>query len=151
MADIEEDAMDRPVRSIIGSQVPVTATGELTVAQAARLMKERRIGALLVLDDGRLAGIFTERDALFRVVAEGRDPAQTRLAEVMTTNPRTITPDRPFGHALHLMHEGGFRHVPVVDHDRPVGVVSARDALGPELEAFVAELDAREHIGEVMR
>jgi CBS domain-containing protein len=149
---VEEDAMpQRPIRSIIGNQVPVTATGELTVEQAARLMKEKRIGALLVLDEGRLTGIFTERDALFRVVAEGRDPAKTRLSEVMTANPRTITPDQPFGHALHLMHEGGFRHVPVVDHDRPLGVVSARDALGPELEQFVSELDTREHIGEVMR
>jgi len=141
----------RPVRSIIGNQIPVTATSELSVAQAARLMKEKRIGALLVLDGARLAGIFTERDALFRVIAEGRDPEKTRLAEVMTANPRTITADRPFGHALHLMHEGGFRHVPVVDQDRPVGVVSARDALGPELEEFVSDLDRRERIGEVMR
>jgi CBS domain-containing protein len=141
----------RPVRSIIGNQIPVTATSELTVAQAARLMKEKRIGALLVLDGVRLAGIFTERDALFRVIAEGRDPEKTRLAEVMTANPRTITADRPFGHALHLMHEGGFRHVPVVDQDRPLGVVSARDALGPELEEFVSDLDRRERIGEVMR
>jgi CBS domain-containing protein len=141
----------RPVRSIIGNQIPVTATGELTVAQAARLMKEKRIGALLVLDGARLAGIFTERDALFRVIAEGRDPEKTRLAEVMTANPRTITADRPFGHALHLMHEGGFRHVPVVDQDRPLGVVSARDALGPELEEFISDLDRRERIGEVMR
>jgi CBS domain-containing protein len=141
----------RPVRSIIGNQIPVTATSELTVAQAARLMKEKRIGALLVLDGARLAGIFTERDALFRVIAEGRDPEKTRLAEVMTANPRTITADRPFGHALHLMHEGGFRHVPVVDQDRPLGVVSARDALGPELEEFVSDLDRRERIGEVMR
>ena len=141
----------RPVRSIIGNQIPVTATSELSVAHAARLMKEKRIGALLVLDGARLAGIFTERDALFRVIAEGRDPEKTRLAEVMTANPRTITADRPFGHALHLMHEGGFRHVPVVDQDRPVGVVSARDALGPELEEFVSDLDRRERIGEVMR
>ena len=81
----------RPVRSIIGNQIPITASGELTVEQAARLMKEKRIGALLVLENGRLAGIFTERDALFRVVAEGRDPAKTRLSEVMTANPRTIS------------------------------------------------------------
>ena len=141
----------RPVRSIIGNQDPVTASAEFTVEQAARLMKERRVGALLVVANGRLAGIFTERDALFRVIAEGRDAASTRLGEVMTANPRTITPDRPFGHALHLMHEGGFRHVPVVEGDRPIGVVSARDALGPELEAFVADLDARQRIIEVMR
>src|SRR5262245_19984201 len=112
--------MERPVRSIIEEQKPVTAGPEMTVSAAARLMKERRIGALLVVQEGRLTGIFTERDALFRVVAEGRDPAGTRIAEVMTANPRTIAPDRPFGHALHLMYEGGFRHVPVVENGRPL-------------------------------
>jgi len=140
----------RPVRSILASKTPVTANGEMSVAQAARLMKDRRVGAVLVMHEGRLAGIFTERDALFRVIAEGRDPANTHLQDVMTANPRTITPDRPFGHALHMMHEGGFRHVPVVDGGAPLGVVSARDALGPELEAFLGELDKREHIFEVL-
>jgi CBS domain-containing protein len=140
----------RPIRSIIGRHTPVTAPKDTTVAEAARLMKEQRVGALLVLDGERLTGIFTERDALFRVVAEGRDPGATRLRDVMTLNPRTIAPDRPFGHALHMMHEGGFRHVPVVDAGRPVGVVSARDALGPELEQFVDELDDRSHITEIL-
>ena|SRR5207237_7804419 len=140
----------RPIRSLIASQNPVIAEADMTIAEAARRMKDRRVGALLVLREGRLAGIFTERDALFRVIAEGRDPAKTRLAEVMSANPRTIAPDRPFGHALHLMHEGGFRHVPVVEEGKPLGVVSARDALGPELEAFVSELDERERIFEVL-
>src|SRR5688572_21333942 len=142
--------MERPVRSIIEDQKPVTATAGISVAAAARLMKEHRIGALLVIEGGRLAGIFTERDALFRVVAEGRDPARTRVGEVMTANPRTIAPDRPFGHALHLMYEGGFRHVPVVEGDRPLGVVSARDALGPDLREFIADLDKRTHISEIL-
>ncbi len=104
--------MERPVRAIIEDQRPVTAAADMTVASASRLMKQRRVGAILVLDKGRLAGIFTERDALFRVIAEGRSPDATTLAEVMTPNPRTIAPDRPFGHALHLMYEGEFRHVP---------------------------------------
>jgi CBS domain-containing protein len=142
--------MDRPVSSIIEDQKPVTASAEITVAAAARLMKEQRIGAILVTRKGRLAGIFTERDALFRVIAEGRDPDKTRVSEVMTANPRTISPDRPFGHALHLMYEGGFRHVPVVDGGRPLGVVSARDALGPDLRQFIADLDQRTHIGEIL-
>jgi CBS domain-containing protein len=141
---------ERPIRSLITNQRPVTAAGETTVADAAYLMKERRVGAVLVMNDGRLAGIFTERDALFRVIAEGRDPAATRLTDVMSANPRTIGPDRPFGHALHMMHEGGFRHVPVVENGRPLGMVSARDALGPELEAFVSELDSRERLFELM-
>jgi CBS domain-containing protein len=141
---------DRPIRVIIEDQHPVTAAADITVAAAARLMKEHHIGAILVVRDGRLAGIFTERDALFRVIAEGRDPAATRVAEVMTANPRTIAPDRPFGHALHLMYEGGFRHVPVVDNGRPLGVVSSRDALGPDLQQFVRDLETRNHIGEIL-
>ena len=141
---------DRPIRSIIEDQRPVTANSDITVLAAAQLMKRHRIGAILIVDHDRLAGIFTERDALFRVIAEGRDPKATRVAEVMTTNPRTITADRPFGHALHMMHEGGFRHVPVVDADRALGVVSARDALGPELEQFVSDLETRNHIVEIL-
>ncbi len=140
----------RAIRAIIGDQNPVTTSSDITVAAAARLMKQNRIGALLVVDGGRLAGIFTERDALFRVVAEGRDPAATRISEVMTRNPRTIEPDRPFGHALHLMYEGGFRHVPVVEDTRPIGMVSTRDALGPDLQQFIADLDTRTHIGEIL-
>jgi CBS domain-containing protein len=142
--------MDRPVRSIIEDQPPVTATADMTVAAASRLMKHKRVGAILVVEDGRLAGIFTERDALFRVIAEGRSPEMTTLAEVMTENPRTIAPDRPFGHALHLMYEGEFRHVPVVENGRPLGMVSARDALGPDLKQFISELDKRAHIGEIL-
>ena len=140
----------RAIRTIIGEQRPVTAGSDITVAEAAHLMKLNRIGAMLIVDDGRLAGIFTERDALFRVIAEGRDPAATRVAEVMTSNPRTIAPDRPFGHALHLMYEGEFRHVPVVENGRPLGMVSARDALGPDLEQFIADLGTRAHIGEIL-
>ena len=142
--------MDRPVRSMIALQPPVVASPDLTVAAASRLMRHKRVGALLVVDEGRLAGIFTERDALFRVIAEGRSPESTRLAEVMTPNPRTIAPDRPFGHALHLMHEGEFRHVPVVENGRPLGMVSARDALGPELAAFGVEMLHREDIARIL-
>jgi CBS domain-containing protein len=142
--------MDRPVRRIIEDQQPVTATAEMTVAAASRLMKQKCIGAILVVDNGRLAGIFTERDALFRVIAEGRAPELTTLAEVMTVNPRTIAPDRPFGHALHLLYEGEFRHVPVVENGRPLGMVSARDALGPDLQQFISDLDTRSHIGEIL-
>src|SRR5260370_7627323 len=141
----------RAIRAIIGDQNPVTTSCDITVAAAALLMKQNRIGALLVVDGGRLAGIFTERDALFRVVAEGRDPSATRISEVMTRNPRTIEADRPFGHALHLMYEGGFRHVPVVEDTRPIGMVSARDALRPDLQQFIPDLPTRTHIPEIPR
>ena len=140
----------RPIREIIANQRILTSPAKTTVSEAAQLMKQSKVGAVMVVEDGRLVGVFTERDALFRVIAEGRDAQTTRLAEVMTPNPQTINPDKPFGHALHLMYEGGFRHVPVVEAGQPIGMVSARDALGPELEEFVSELRRREHIGEIL-
>ena len=140
----------RSIREIIEHQEIVSAPEDMTVADAARLMRERKVGAILILRDGRLTGIFTERDALFRVVAESRDAGRTQLAEIMTRDPRTIHPDRPFPDALHLMHGGGFRHVPVVEDERPVGMISARDALGPELEDFVYELLRQDQAHDVL-
>ena len=141
----------RPVRSLIARQKILTAAADMTVAEAARLMKKKTVGAVMVVrGDGRLAGIFTERDALFRVLAEGRDPKSTRLADVMTSHPQTIAPDKPFGHALLMMYDGGFRHVPVVENGKPIGMVSARDALGPELEEFESEMQRRTRIGEIL-
>ena len=141
---------NRPVREIIADQHPVVANAEISVSAAARLMQQHHVGAVLITEGELLVGIFTERDALFRVIAAGRDPSATRVADVMTRDPRTISPDRPFGHALHLMHEGEFRHVPVVENGRPLGMVSARDALGPDLKEFISELDTRAHIGEIL-
>ena len=121
----------------------------MTVAEAARLMKKHRIGALMVTDEGELVGIFTERDALYNVVGEGLDAKVIRLSAVMTRNPRTIGPDQPFVDALHLMHASGFRHVPVIENGVPIGMVSARDALGPELEDFIYELLRQERINDI--
>lgn len=141
----------RPIREIVENQKPVTAPGGISVAEAARRMKRHGIGAILVVKGGELKGIFTERDALLRVMAAGRDPEATKLSEVMTANPRTIGPDRPFGHALHLMYEGEFSHLPVVENGRTLGMVSAHDALGPDLQEFISDLDTRARIGEIMR
>jgi signal-transduction protein with cAMP-binding, CBS, and nucleotidyltransferase domain len=141
----------RPVRSIIARQKILTAAAEITVAEATRLMKKRTLGAVMIVDDhGQLLGIFTERDAVFRVLADGRDPKTTKLSEVMTAHPQTIAPDKPFGHALLMMYEGGFRHVPVVENGKPIGMVSARDALGPELQEFESEVQRRTRIGEIL-
>ena len=141
---------NRSVRDVIANRKPFTAPGRTTIASAAQVMKEHNVGALMVVERGRLTGIFTERDALFRVLAEGRDPATTHIADVMTTKPRTIDPDKAIGHALLMMYDGGFRHVPVVEDGKPLGMISARDALGPELQEFDSELVHREHIGEVL-
>jgi len=140
----------RTIRTIIKGQELLTARATITVSDAAKQMKQRDVGAMMVVEAGALAGIFTERDALFRVVADGRDGRTTMLADVMTRNPQTVGPDDSFTRALEMMHEGRFRHVPVVEDGRPVGMVSARDALGPELEAFVYELLRQEQVAEVL-
>jgi CBS domain-containing protein len=111
-------------------------------------MADAKVGAIMILEGKTLAGIFTERDALMRVLAAGLDPKSTQLETVMTANPLTARPDMPLGHALHIMYDGGFRHVPIVDNCEPLGMVSARDALGPELVAFEHELEQRDVIAE---
>ena len=140
----------RSIRRLIENRKLVTATEQTTVTEAAKLMKSAKVGAVLVVKKDHIAGIFTERDAISRVVAEGLDPAHTKLAHVMTHDPFTIEPDKPFAHALILMREHGFRHVPVVDQGRPVGVVSVRDALGVEIQELEADIRQREHIANIL-
>jgi CBS domain-containing protein len=139
----------RSIRTIIENRKTLTLGVKTTVSEAARLMTKNKVGVVLV-EDGRFVGIFTERDALFRVLAEGRDAQTTRIADVMTPDPLTIHPDKPFGHALHIMYENGFRHVPVVKEGKPLGIVSARDALSLELDEFESQLRSREHIAEIL-
>jgi CBS domain-containing protein len=135
-----------PIGSLIEPRRLVVASPDTTVSVAAALMLEGKVGAVLVVEDGRLAGIFTERDAVYRVMAAGRDPLTTLLKDVMTPDPLTVAPEETFGYALLLMHEKGFRHAPVVVDGRPIGVVSARHALDPDLEEFAAEAERRRHI-----
>jgi CBS domain-containing protein len=120
------------------------------VSEACALMKAGNVGAIAIVENGRLCGIFTERDVVYRVLADELEPHATRLEQVMTPTPQTITPDRPFGHALHLMYEGGFRHVPVVEGGKLIGMVSARDALGSDLVQFQSDVEEREHIAEIL-
>ncbi len=142
---------NRTLRQVITGQTLVTARRDTSVRAAAVAMAEQSVGAILVVDDsGRLIGLFTERDALNRVVARGLAPEQTPLAAVMTDKLQTATPDKTLGHALHLMFEGGFRHLPVVEDGRPVGMVSARNALGLEILQFEKELKERDHIAEIL-
>ena len=140
----------RSLRGIVAQRQLVTASPATTVEAAARLMRKHEVGALPVVEGERLVGIFTERDALFRVLAAARDPHTTRLSAVMTASPRTIHADKAMRDALMMMHEGGYRHVPVVDRDRLLGMVSARDALDPELDELGAEMLTREHLSQIL-
>jgi CBS domain-containing protein len=136
------------VRTLMDPRKLILVPGSMTVREAAKLMKTKRYGAVLVTEGDELLGIFTERDAIFRVIAVGLDPDATPLADVMTKDPTTITPDKTFGHAMLMMHEGGFRHVPVVEDGKLVGMVSSRNALDPELEEFVFEEHRRKRLLE---
>ncbi len=114
---------------IKGQRVLAVKTDD-SVLEAARLMTEHKIGAVPVLRDGELVGIFSERDLMTRVVAGARSPGQTRVAEVMTSNPRTIPPEETVDRCLFIMREFGFRHLPVVDGGKKLlGIVSLRDVL----------------------
>jgi CBS domain-containing protein len=100
-----------------------------TVLDAARFMMEHNIGALPVMRNGQLAGILSERDIMNRVVAVGRTPGTTAVAEVMTANPRAVSADETVEECLFIMKEFGFRHLPIVDGKELKGLVSLRDIL----------------------
>jgi len=133
------------VKEVMDRKKLVKASPATTVRKAAKLMTTRHVGAVLVVEDGKLLGIFTERDALNRVIAAGLDPDRTRVSEVMTANPRTIAPETLFGEALYIMWQQGFRHLPVIADGTPVGIVSSRSAMDPELEEFASETARRKH------
>jgi CBS domain-containing protein len=117
------------------------------VREAAKVMHGRNVGSVLIIEDGRLEGILTERDVVHRVVAAGRDPDGTLLGEVMTRDPDTVLPDTTALDALRRMHDGGYRHLPVVEKGRVVAVVSRRDFLGGEKAQLDDETAIWERIG----
>lgn len=104
-----------------------TVAPDATVAEVSALMAKRHIGAILVIEKGKLAGIFTERDALVRVLAKGKSATKTAVADVMTRNPDTIEPTESVQTALDLMATRGYRHLPVLEDGRLYGIISIRD------------------------
>jgi CBS domain-containing protein len=100
---------------------------DASITECVRLMTAAKIGALMVMDGGRLAGIFTERDALNRVLAGNLDPGHTRVSEVMTKDPYCIGPATTVGDAMQLITERRFRHLPIVANGKVLAVVSSGD------------------------
>jgi len=131
--------LSQPIGTLEDTGKIVSAPPQTSVAEAAALMFANHVTAVLVIEDGALAGIFTEHDIVTRVIAPGRDAAMVQLSEVMTPEPLTTAPETTLGHALVVMHERGIRHLPVLRDGKPVGMVCARDALDPELEDFISE------------
>ena len=134
----------RIVPDLVSNQTLASLPPSATVRDAARVMGERHIGAVLVAVDGRLQGIFTERDALVRVVAAGLDPDDTALGRVMTPNPDTVAPSDKALDALRRMTERGYRHLPVVDGAQMVGIVSIRDLYAAVNSELAEDLEQRE-------
>jgi len=107
---------------------PCKVSRETSLREAHRLLDERHTGALVVCDEERVVGIFTDRDVLYRTALEGPDP-DTPLAELMTREPTTLSPEAPLSEAVEAMTRGGLRHIPLVAGERFEGVISSRDVL----------------------
>ena len=119
----------KQIAELIEGQVLTVLDADDKVREAARRMSERNIGAAAVVDEGKLTGIFSERDLMTRVVAQGLNPDSTTVGDVMTRELVVIDPDENIDSAIERMHAIGSRHLPVVDEGKLVGMLSIRDLL----------------------
>lgn len=124
----------RKVRDVIVRKEVFRLTADASVRSASQLMAEQGIGAVLVMKGDEIEGIFSERDALKRVLAKNLDPDGTTLAEVMTREMVTLDPDAWAVDALRLMSQVGIRHLPIVDQNKVIGMISLRDFIGAEFQ-----------------
>lgn len=127
-----------------GNQKLCCLPGSATALEAAKVMRDRRMGAVMVVEGERLRGIVTERDLVTRLLAEGHDPAGTSLVAIMTPRPMTLAPGDTAKEALDRMLEGHYRHLPVLDGDRIVGMVSIRDLFDAVRRSLQEELQTAE-------
>jgi CBS domain-containing protein len=137
---------DCSVARIIGGRPVVTQPPTATVRQAARVMAERCIGAVPVVEGRNLIGIFSERDIVAKVIALGRDIDRSLLEEVMTRRPETVSMHCPLPEVLDVMISGGFRHLPVMSGGEVVGVVSMRDILADYRLSRQGRIELRDEV-----
>ncbi|HWJ19193.1 CBS domain-containing protein [Bradyrhizobium sp.] len=122
------DKRQTPLNEIFKGSRTIHSVGpNASITECVRLMTASKIGALMVMDDGRLIGIFTERDALNKVLASNLDPRNTKVSEVMTKDPYCISPATTVSDAMQLITERRFRHLPIVDNGKVLAVVSSGD------------------------
>jgi CBS domain-containing protein len=133
--------MAKLVRDIMKTQ-PIRLQGSTPVIEAARQMFDANVGAVIVADDGKIAGIVTDRDITMRVVAQGRDPSTTSLSQICSCNVATLSPDDEIDRAVQVMRDNAIRRVPVVDsQNEAVGIVSLGD--------LALERDPRSALGRI--
>jgi CBS domain-containing protein len=128
------------VRSVVADRQTYYVTSDSTVRQVAQYMSDRRVGAVAVVDGQRLAGIISERDIMSRVVAKGLSPDQTKVSEIMTRELLVASPDESYEDALRKMRQAGCRHLPVVEGDLLLGMISQRDLMQVDLTAKAEEI-----------
>jgi CBS domain-containing protein len=124
----------KTIKAIIAERAVVTATRSMVVAEAARLMAANHIGALPVVDENGLVGIFTERDVVFRIVAANRDPATTPLSEVMSTQLVVADVEESYELCLRRMQEAHVRHLIILQGQQLLGILSFRDLMAVDLD-----------------
>lgn len=132
MKSISELVNDRPLYSI---------TADLSVAEVAKYMAEKNIGAIPVVEESRLIGIFSERDMVTRVIAKGLDPLQTQVREVMTTRIVVATAEETYESCLKKMQQLHCRHLPIVSGEQLIGMVSLRDLLMIDIDKKEQDLE----------
>lgn len=135
--DLGSMICEQPLRTLASLRPPVSVPIDATAADAIEKMMEHRSGCVLVVDDERLVGVFTERDVLCKIAAQDRAPRSVSVSEVMTADPECLTLDDSLAYALHHMTVGGFRHIPLVDESgRPTGIVAMRSIVEFMVDAF---------------
>jgi len=134
--------MAQSIREVMTADPRTVEPGD-SVVDAARQMAEGDVGAVLVTENGSVTGILTDRDIAVRVVAEGRDPQGTKVSDVSTSNPSTLTVDQSVDDAIRIVREQNVRRVPVVQDGRPAGIVSIGDlAIERDTGSALADLSS---------
>ena len=128
------------VKSLVAGKRLTFVKPEMTVSETAAKMAGAKIGAVIVLDDNKLVGIFTERDLLNRVVNVGKDPQKTKISDVMTKDVAVCSADDTYESCLAQMRQIGCRHMPIVEGDQLLGVLSIRDLLRHHISVQDAEI-----------
>ncbi len=140
--DLGRTISEQPIRNLTSLRDPVSVGPDATVADAIAKMIEHRIGCVLVVDHReQLVGVFTERDVLRKIAAEGGSPKSVPVREVMTRDPECLTLDDTMAYALHHMSVGGFRHIPLIDElGKPTGVIAMRAIVDFMVDSFPREV-----------
>lgn len=139
----KEQTMAKQIRDVM-TKHPRTLPADSSLLDASREMRDQDIGSVIVMSDGTMCGILTDRDIVVRAVAQGKSPAETTLGDICTRNPVTLSPEQAIDEAVQLMRQKGIRRLPVEEDGRPVGIVSLGDlAIERDGKSVLGQISAR--------